>query len=71
MTPFEKKTQKKQFFFTMGEAFMTPAEGVDVSLLRGVAFSLQETLSTPKTYSPLNTFNFETHLANRDTVNLT
>lgn len=50
---------------------MTPAEGVDVSLLRGVAFSLQETLSTPKTYSPLNTFNFETHLANRDTVNLT
>ncbi len=50
---------------------MTPTEGVDVFLLRGVAFSLQETLSTPKTYSSLNTSNFETHLANRDTVNLT
>jgi hypothetical protein len=70
MTPFEKKTQKNQFFFTIGEAFMTPTEGVDVFPLRGVAFSLQETMSTPKTYSSLNTSNFETHLANRDTVNL-
>jgi hypothetical protein len=70
-TPFEKKLRKISFFFTIGEAFMTPTGGVDVFLLGGVAFSLQETLSTPKTYSSLNTSNFETHLANRDTVNLT